>query len=350
VSDGDAESTAFRARLLVRRAVVHLSQGRYPSARDAAQEAVAVATRANEVDALAQAHLVLHVVQMWSGVRDDQEHGEVALRHFEKLGDLGGQAHALNNLAILRLHQGRWNDALDMYARASEMFQRLGDAANEANASYNLAELLNRQGRHAEAATELDRVMRVARGVGDEELVGLVLREQGRSLSRRGRREGFDLLASARNVLAGLGEPHEVTDTDIALAEADLLSGRPDRALARVDTALEAATSIGAATLLPAAYRVRAAALLDLVDLAAAEHALSEGLRLSAAPEVAHERGFLRVVAARHARLREQLDAARRGVRVPGPRSQARPSTDLQAQAQRELESLGVVAAPLPWS
>jgi hypothetical protein len=141
-----------------------------------------------------------------------------------------------------------------------------------------------------------------------------------------------------------------VIDTDIALAEADLLAGRPDKALARVDTALDAAKSIGAATLLPAAYRVRAAALLDLVDLAAAEQALSEGLLLSAAPEVAHERGFLRVVAARHARLHEQLDIGRRGVRVPDPRSPVRPSADVHAQAQRELESLGVVAAPLPWS
>lgn len=350
-TDDHSESTAYRARLLARRAVVLMSQGRYLPARDAAQEAVAAATAAaGEIDALAQAELVLHGVHMFTATPDVDHHGEVALRLFEELGDLGGQAHALNNLAILRLHQGKWNDALAMYARAAEMFRRVGDATNEANAAYNLAELLGRQGRYAEAMSQLDTVMRVARGVGDEELVGLVLREQGRALSRRGRREGLDLLTSARRVLAGLGEPHEVTDTDIALAEAHLLAGRQAEALASVGEAIEVAGSIGAATLLPSAHRVRAAALLELDDLPGAEHALAEGLRLSSAPEVAHERGFLLVVAARHALLRERSESRSGDSPIPRPPSSSPSSAHLTAQARLLLDSLGVVSAPLPWA
>ena len=328
----DPAVMAPRARLLARRAVVLMSQGRYGAAQEAARDAVEVAGRAGEADALAQAHLVLHGVHVFSGTPDTGRHGDTALRLFEELGDLGGQAHALNNLAMRRLLQGQWTDSLRMFERAAEMFQRVGDAANEANASYNQADLLNRQGRYAEAAGRLDRVLHVARAVGDEELVGLVLREQGRALSRDAQAAGMDLLTAARTVFADLGEPHEVTDTDIALAEAHLLADRPAAALEAVASAVEAARSIGAATLLPSAHRVSAAAFLELGDLAAARGALDEGLRLGSSPDLAHERGFLLVVAARWAELAGSADAA-----------------DLAARAREALASLGVVRAPLPW-
>jgi len=309
-----------------------MSQGRYAAAQEAASEAVDVAGRAGEADALAQAHLVLHGVHVFSGTPDPGHHGDTALRLFEEAGDLGGQAHALNNLAMRRLLQGQWTESLNMFERAAGMFQRVGDAANEANASYNQADLLNRQGRYAEAAVRLDRVLHVARAVGDEELVGLVLREQGRALSRDGRPSGMDLLAAARAVFADLGEPHEVTDTEIALAEAHLMAGRPGAALEAVAAAVETARAVGAATLLPSAYRISAAALVELGDLPAARQSLDEGLRLGSSPDLAHERGFLLVVAARAAELAGSASAA-----------------SLAAEARDALTSLGVVRAPLPW-
>jgi class 3 adenylate cyclase/tetratricopeptide (TPR) repeat protein len=331
-SSDDAATLAPRARLLARRSVVLMSQGRYAAAQEAASEAVDVAGRAGEADALAQAHLVLHGVHVFSGTPDLGHHGDSALRIFEELGDLGGQAHALNNLGMRRLLQGQWTESLDMFERAAGMFQRVGDAANEASASYNQADLLNRQGRYAEAAARLGRVLHVARAVGDEELVGLVLREQGRALSRDGRAAGMDLLTEARAVFADLGEPHEVTDTDIARAEAHLMAGRPAAALEAVASAVETAQAIGAVTLLPSAHRVNAAALVELGDLPAARRSLDQGLRLGSSPDLAHERGFLLVVAARAADLAGSADAATRA-----------------AEARDALSSLGVVHAPLPW-
>ena len=143
----DAEALVPRARLLARRSVVLMSQGRYAAAQEAASEAVDVAGRAGEADALAQAHLVLDGVHVYSGTPDLEHHGDAALRIFEEIGDFSGQAHALNNLAVRRLLQGQWTESLQMFERAAGMFQRVGDAANEANASYNQADLLNRPSR-----------------------------------------------------------------------------------------------------------------------------------------------------------------------------------------------------------
>ena len=326
------DARAARARLQVRYAVCRVSQGRYPQARHWAGLAVDEATAAGELDALGQAHLVLHTVALWSADPDGERHGETALRVFEQLGDLGGQAHALNNLALRRLLEGRWPEALPMLATAAGMFRRVGDAADAANATYNQADVLVRQGRHDVAEPLLAEALRVARAVEDEELVALVLREQGRSLCRSGRvDEGLALLAGARARFVELGERHELVDTDVATAEAHLLAGRPRQASDLVAQALVAAEAVGAATLLPSAHRVRAAALLACDDVVEAREALTAGLRLSESPDVGHERAYLLSVAARLERREAEMAADR-----------------LDAEVAATLEGLGVVSVPLP--
>jgi class 3 adenylate cyclase/tetratricopeptide (TPR) repeat protein len=326
------EAAAARARLRTRYAVGRFSQGRYTDARRVGEQAVAEAREAGERNALAQAHLVLHSVDVWSGEPEKEPHGQIALALFEQLGDLSGEAHALNNLASRRFFEGNWPVALAMFARAADTFRRVGDAANAANATYNQADMLIRQGHNDRAEPLLEEALRVARGVGDEELVAFVKLEQGRSRSRDGRlADGLALLDDARLRFTELGEPHGVVDTDIAIAEAHLLAGLSFEARALVEGVLDSSASVGAATLMPAAHRVHAAALLACGEPALARAALDEGLRLSASPELGHERGFLLAVAARLERRTGGGGALR-----------------LDAQAQAALDSLGVVRVPMP--
>ncbi|KRF24848.1 hypothetical protein ASG95_10265 [Phycicoccus sp. Soil803] len=330
----DAQAVAARARLLARRSVVLMSQGRYRDASRSADEAVRAAVAAGQDDALAQAHLVLHGVEVFTGSSSDVDHGGTALRLYAGLGDLSGQAHAHNNIAMRRLLQGRWTEALEGFQRAAADFDQVGDVANAANAAYNSADLLNRQGRPQEALEVLTGVLRIARAVDDEELRALVLREQGRAHHRAGRpEEGEALLTEARAHFHELHEPHEVCETDIAAAEGQVLAGHYDDAVVATDRVLEAVTRLGAATLLPAVHRVRASAQVLQGDLAAAWTSLREGLAASSAPDLAHERGFLLAVQAHL----ESLDGERRG------------DHGSAADAEHALELLGVVRAPLPW-
>jgi class 3 adenylate cyclase/tetratricopeptide (TPR) repeat protein len=328
----DPEAGAARAQLQVRYAFCRVQQGRYADARRWAERGLAEAEAAHELRAQAQAHRVLHAVEGWSGGPSAEEHGEMALRIFEQLGDLTEQAHMLNNLAGHRFYAGHWSDALLMFARAGETFRRLGDAPNAANADYNRAEVLVRQGRSDEALPLLQNTLRVARAVGDEDLVALVRKEMGRAQSRAGDvPAGLTLLEEARTQLIRLREPQEVVDADIAAAEAHLLAGWPEQALPLIERALPEAASIHAARLLPSAYRVQAAALLAIGEVAQARTALAEGLRQSSSPDVAHERGFLLAVAARLAHQQDDPDAE-----------------PLAEQAREALELLGVVRVPLP--
>jgi class 3 adenylate cyclase/tetratricopeptide (TPR) repeat protein len=326
------EASAARAQLQVRYAWNRVNQGRYADARRWAERGLAEAEAAHELKAQAKAHQVLHAVEGLSGGSKRKLHGETALRIFEQLGDLTEQAHMLNNMALQRSAEGRWPDALLMFTRAAETFRRLGDAPNAANADYNRAEVLVRQGRSDEALPLLQNTLRVARAVGDEDLVALVRKEMGRAQSRAGDiAAGLILLGEARTELTRLREPQEVVDADIASAEAHLLAGRPEQALILIEGAVTEAASIHAATLLPSAFRVKAAALFAMNEVAKARTALAEGLRQSASPDVAHERGFLLAVAARIARLNDDPDADR-----------------LTDQARETLDLLGVVRVPLP--
>jgi class 3 adenylate cyclase/tetratricopeptide (TPR) repeat protein len=326
------EAGAARAQLQVRYAFCRVQQGRYADARRWAERGLTEAKQAHELKAQAMAHRVLHAVEVWSGGRDAEQHGETALLIFEQLGDLTEQAHMLNNIAVQRLAEGRWPDALHMFTRAAETYRRLGDAPGAANADYNRADVLVRQGRSDEALPLLQNTLRVARAVGDEDLVALVRKEMGRAQSRAGDvAAGLILLEEARTELTRLREPQEVVDADIASAEAHLLAGRPEQALVLIEGAVTAAASIHAATLLPSARRVQAAALLASGEVAQARAALAKGLRQSSSPDVAHERGFLLAVAARIARQDNDPDAER-----------------LADQAREALELLGVVRAPLP--
>jgi ATP/maltotriose-dependent transcriptional regulator MalT len=156
------------------------------------------------------------------------------------------------------------------------------------------------------------------------------------------------LLEESRAMFHELHEPHEVCDTDIAIAEAHVLAGRPASAVEAADAALETAARLGAVTLRPSALRVRASALAELGQRAAATQAVAEGLRASAAPELAHERGFLMAVAAHL----EGQDGARDDAPDDtdgGAPDDADDGAHVGSTARRALDALGVVRPPLPW-
>ena len=159
-----------------------------------------------------------------------------------------------------------------------------------------------------------------------------MVRESGKSAARAGRfDESLALLADAIQRLTELGEPSEVVEADAAVAEAYLLNGDWAEALARTDAALERASAIGAATLVPTLLRIRGVALVGAGRWTEANAAFAEGLLAGSSPGTQHERAFLLAGQAELARL-EQDPAAER----------------LTAESSAMLAGLGVVRPPLP--
>jgi class 3 adenylate cyclase/tetratricopeptide (TPR) repeat protein len=331
VSDLDApRAKAVQAELMTRYAIGRFQQGRYREAKRWGDQAVVTAEHSEDQEVLANAHNALEAITLWSGIASDVSHGEIALALYEELADLAGQGHSLNNLAIRAIFEGRWDDTQRLLSRAADLFEQIGDVASLAAALYNQADVLVRQGRSVDAEPLLERSLRIARSVDDDETVALVLRDWGKSRARAGRfDEARSLLAQAMTMLDDLGEPQELLDAQAALAECDLLEGKPVDALDVTERALKSADDENA-SVLPTLYRVRGFALLTTGDLDGALSNFDAGLALQS-PAARHEMAFLSLGRAEVAR------------RQGDPRAQA-----LQSEGDAAMRALGVVAPPIP--
>jgi class 3 adenylate cyclase/tetratricopeptide (TPR) repeat protein len=319
---------AQRARLESFYAWARYRQGRYRDAMTWGGRAASDAETADDRPALAEVYAVLQAVSTWSSYAHDRPYGDLALRLYEELGDGRQQANMLNNLAGSAFFAGRWTEALDMYARASEGYAAAGDALGVALATYNQAEITSRQGRYEEAEASLRQARTAAAALGDLDLVAVAVRELGRLMALTGRAgEAAELLGEAREMFARTGEAYEVLATDVELALATLTSGDAAAALAAIDDARERAQSLDAVALAPTVSRLRGDVLLALGRTEQARDELVEAVAAAEA-DGAYETGFLLLA----------LAEARDRLGEPG-------ADDARTQGERLLDELGVRAA-----
>jgi tetratricopeptide (TPR) repeat protein len=161
-----------------------------------------------------------------------------------------GQGNVLNNLGIDAYFEGRWDDALELYARSKTAKARAGLVANVATQSNNEAEILSDQGRFAEAEALLRDALRVWGAAHYELGVALATSNLGRVAARAGRfDDGLAILEDAADRFERIGARGYVDETRARIAECLVLAGRTSEAeavavetLARVRR--ETATSV----------------------------------------------------------------------------------------------------------
>ena len=321
---------AARSRLATRYSFGKYLQGKYDEATRWSAIGADEARRAGDSEALAYAYNTMHLAYLHAGRVEEEPYGELALAVYEAIGNLRMQGHCLNNLAIGALQDGRWDLSSQLLHRAAGMFRRVGDTANEANSEYNRADLLIRQGRYTEAAPLLRAALRAARAVDDHELVALVLREQGRTLTGLGRlEEATARFDDARPRFVSLGLPQELIALDAAQAECLMFSGRPDDALSLASAALNRARALHASALVSVLLRIQAFALFVAGRHMEAGRTLEAGLQSSERADGQYERALMLMALAR----------------TPGIGSDAE-SRALRQKSEEILDGLGVVAVP----
>jgi tetratricopeptide (TPR) repeat protein len=312
---------AVRARIANRYGFCLHLQNRGDEAVRWGHASVRYAEASADLELLADAYNALHLSYAASTMPEERPYGQLALGLYEQLGDLSGQAHTLNNLAIDTYNGGDWDGAIEAFARAAASFHRLGDDANEANALYNRAEVLVAQGRHGAALPVVTAALHLARRVDDEELVGLALREQARAASGTGDAvRGRALFAEARAVLAGLDLASEVVLLDAARAEGLAADGDVAEALALLDRAIAVAEAKASETL-ARLHRIRAQAFVRQGNPERAAAAAREGLTHTMGAHGGYEPALLRFALA-----------------------EATDDDALRAESRRALAALGVVA------
>lgn len=325
------EAGAQRAQLKVWYASSRQQQGRNRDAVRWCEEAIREGAASGDQDAIAHAYYLLDWIYHSMGRPDLATHSPKALAIYEELGELVQQSAVLNNMGANAYYEGRWKDALDLYARGREVDRRIGDEVGAAFETLNIGEILSDQGHGQEAERSLREALRVFRAAADVSGVAYALGTLGRLASRRG---SFDdamaMLQEAREGFSHVGEEGQVLEIDARIAECHLFRGDGQTALATADELLARAHAReGVPAQSPMLHRIRGLALMQLGRLEEAGPALEESLSAASRRRATFEVALT---------LRALRDLSAMQGEVPEPRR--------EAEADELIEGLGIVWMP----
>lgn len=157
---GEAGDEAHRARVTADWSLAAHRHGDTSRALTLARKALALAERAGEVRALAQAHNILGILTR------ERRHLERALELAGALPDPSVRVAALNNLALAYRRSGDLERAAAYARDALRQSEALGDRHREAALHNNLADVLQAQGRREEAMRHLKRAVALFSEIG----------------------------------------------------------------------------------------------------------------------------------------------------------------------------------------
>ncbi len=148
-----------RARIAADRSLTAHQRGRR-------KEALALAERARDTSASAQAHNILGILA--SKPAEARRHLEQSLALAESSHDSGARVAALNNLALAHRAEGELDRALALTGDALALCAEQGDRHREAALRNNAADLLHAAGRSEEAMAHLKEAVAIFAEVGEE--------------------------------------------------------------------------------------------------------------------------------------------------------------------------------------
>jgi tetratricopeptide (TPR) repeat protein len=281
----------FNTELRLALAQTRFRQGAFDDCIPRMQELVAEGLQTSDIATLAHAYLILHLVHAQLGSPERAAYRGIALPLYEDLGDLRGQASALNNLGIEAYYEGDWVKAADLYERSRKLHERIGDATHVGMTTNNIGEILSDQGRLDEAASLFATVVADCDTIGHRALAGVAQANLGRVAARAGRfEEAEEILESALDVLRETGAGAFVKEAEARLAELDTLRGdRPQEAIERLDLSGAVREGAGGGPFEAMVQRVRAAALLQLGDREPALAALQASVTAARAADARFE-------------------------------------------------------------
>jgi class 3 adenylate cyclase/tetratricopeptide (TPR) repeat protein len=241
-SSDQIEAKRSAARLRAVRAGLFGDQFRPRMALKMGLLAVEDAEASGELEALARAYTKIDEAYQFLGQRDLAVHEERALEIFEELGDLPGILLLAINIGVQAYADGRWDDAIAMYAKAQDVARRSGNASGEGAAAANLGEVLISRGQLDEAYVVLQEARRVLRG---QKVIAFALfaeTQLGRLLMEQGDTDAavialMQIIEEAHRI----GQPFFAVDASVHLADALARSGESQRALDVVEEAKELA-------------------------------------------------------------------------------------------------------------
>jgi class 3 adenylate cyclase/tetratricopeptide (TPR) repeat protein len=264
----------MRAQLMTWFAVVRQAQGRSADAVEWCERAVAEARTSGDRDAEAHALSILD----WAWVTLDRPeravHSRRALAIYRERGDLGGEAHVLNNLGGFAYFRGEWDDAISLYGQGRDIRMATGNEVVAAIGTFNIGEILADQGHDDEARAQLRESLQVLRAAGYPWAIAYATMLLGRLEARMGAfEEAHRHLEAARREFLEADTEADAVESQSMMAECLVLEGRADDALELADRLLAEVVAHGSGRGTALIERVRGYALAQRGDVVGASAA-----------------------------------------------------------------------------
>jgi class 3 adenylate cyclase/tetratricopeptide (TPR) repeat protein len=301
-----------RCRLLVTYGAARNRQGRVREAVPYLLEAVAVAARAQDKPTLAHAYYLLDWAFTWLGDPRCLEYRPLALPIYEELGDIAGQANALNTLSLNAWQEGMWPESLEYGRRFREACAKVGDMVQVGTAANNRGELLFDRGDYEESEALFREARSMWRSFRFPVGIALATSNLGRLCAFTARSdEAEKLLADARAQFTAIGTVNFVYETEGRDVERLLLLGHAAAARELVERAHRSVTGLGRIPIvLSWLERLWGCALAQLGDFDGAAAKFRSSLEHSAAARAAFDTAMTYEAIGRLALVRGDRDDA----------------------------------------
>ena len=228
---GDATAAETRIETMIAIAGMHFRQADYSATVEWCTKAIDAAGDAHKKEA-AHAYYMRSVAYTHLSGFDGHADGTAALAVYEELDDLVGQTNVLNNLGYDAYYRGDWDEAVDWWTRSVETGTRSGDIVRTASSIHNLGEIFLDQGHYEDVEERLRRALRIWQGSTFAIGIGLAHANLARLYTRTGRVDAAEAeLDIARQEFAEAGADAYVLEEVIRRAEWLIYAGRPQDAL-----------------------------------------------------------------------------------------------------------------------
>jgi tetratricopeptide (TPR) repeat protein len=282
---------------------------------------MAEAEESGEPEALARSYQVLDAAYNMLGQPSQAVFAPKALEIYESIGHLPGVAIVTNNLGGQAYFEGRWDAAVEYYARAQDAFRRAGNELEVATSGANIGEVQVSQGKFHEAEEVLTEAIRISRAHKALDAAIFAEIQLARLKLSRGDEDAMDVLTRIRNEAIAVGHTQSAVEASIYIGLGLVRAEDPEAALELLSEA--EGVSGGEAELYGSSVaRVKALALAKLGRLQDAGDVAMKGLARAREQGLLYEEALL---------LRTMAEIASEGDR-----------NQLLEEADRLLQQLGV--------
>ena len=273
-----AEARLLRVKLDVNAAWIRVGQDRFDAALTHANQAIRDARAVRDSQTLADALMAADTAELGLG-KPAKDRMSEALRIYQELGDLTGEARVRSNLGYGAYLEGKWDEAIASFEGYRNASTRAGNVFDAAIASANLGDMLVKRGQLDEAFPLLQDAVRVLRATGFSDTAAWTEIQLGRLLTARGSHgEANGLLERVGQELRQLGKHVSALEAACVQAQALACLGQAPEALQTLDASI-AAAGANAAALAAQVAEAKVQALVAAGRRQDARLAIDSGLR-----------------------------------------------------------------------